>query len=124
MPTDYTIRDAAFAVEATHFEFQCLWAENDRRKRVTWEHVSMGYMHQVGTCAGMPVTVSIMFAILDGVLVAFYDATSMVVDHSMVEAWLKEESVAFARGNKCDGVNFHNCIGALPGLAKIVQAGA
>ncbi len=111
---DYTIRDADFVVEATHFEKHCLWGENDREKRVRWDDVSTGYMHTVGHLTvnrkKMPVTVCILFAVLNGKVVAFYEATSQVVDHRVVEAWLLQESPAYQAGNKCDAMNFHQCL--------------
>lgn len=112
---EFTISDADFVVEATHFEKFCLWGENDRERRVTWKDVSSGYMHTVGHLSvnrkKMPVVVSIFFAVLNDKVVAFYEATSQVVDHRMVEKWVESESPAFAAGNKCDAMNFHQCLG-------------
>lgn len=114
---DYSIRDAVFVVEATHCEKQCFWEQNSRSNRVKWEHVSMGYGHQVGTLkVGRkvhPVVVAVSFAILDGSLVAFYEPTSRVVDYDMVEAWVKAESPAYASGKECNADNFHHCLGAV-----------
>ena len=111
---DYSLGDAEYVVEATHFEMHCLWVENDREKRVTWEQVSSGYMHTVGYISvnrkKMPVTVTVFFAVLNGKVVAFYESTSQVVDHRMVEAWVKSESSAHRGGNRCDGMNFHQCL--------------
>ena len=117
---DYLLKDAKYVVEATHFEMLSLFGENERNRKVVWKHVSMGSLSTVGTlCVGgkdYPVCVSILFAILDGVLVAFYDAASRVVDHDMVEAWVKAESPAYASGKECNAINFHHCIRALPSL--------
>lgn len=114
IPRNYSISDADYVVEATHFEKHCLWGDNEREWRVIWDDVSSGLMHTVGHISvnrkKMPVTVSIFFAVLDGKVVAFYEATSQVVDHRMVEAWLQEESSAYRAGNKCDAMNFHQCL--------------
>lgn len=120
---DHSIRDAVFVVEATHAEKFCFWKLNDMEPRVKWEHVSMGYGHQVGALkVGRkvhPVVVAVSFAILDGSLVAFYEPTSRVVDYDMVEAWVKAESPAYASGKKCNADNFHHCLGAVVENKKI-----
>lgn len=112
--SDYTLRDADFVVEATHFEKFALWKENDHEQRVRWDDVSTGHMHTVGHLSvnrkKMPVVVSIFFAVLNGKVVAFYEATSQVVDHRMVEKWVESESPAYQAGDKCDAMNFHQCL--------------
>lgn len=111
---EYTIRDAEFVVEATHFEMLCLWGDNERNWWVTWDSVSSGHMPTIGHLTmnqmRMPVVVSVFFAILDGHVVAFYEPTSQVVDHCLVKAWLLRESPAYAAGQECDATNFHQCI--------------
>lgn len=115
--TEPNLRDAAYVVEATDAERFFLWRENHEgahRGRVRWEQAPGGYMHTVGHISvnrkRMPVTVCVYFAILDGHLIAFYDSTSQVVDHRMVEAWVKAESPAMAANKTCDAMNFAHCV--------------
>lgn len=110
MNVDPSIREAAFVVEATQFEKHCLWDRNDRDPRVKWEEITVGTMPTVGSFAGHPVVLSIFFAKLDGKLVAFYEACSAVVDHRMVEAWMGENSPAYAAGRRCNALNFIHCV--------------
>lgn len=114
MTRNYTLKDAEYVVEATFFEKHCLWKENEREGHVVWEDVSSGYMHTIQELpigdTRMPVTVQIFFAILDGKVVAFYEPTSQVVDHRLVDAWVSVESEAYRAGRKCNAMNFHQCL--------------
>ncbi len=115
---DANRRAAVYLVEADDFAQLRLWIENaeegDRQgwkspfKKVRWEQVGLGYGHEIGKFGGMPVCVCVSFARIKGHLVAFYEATSQVVDHRMVEEWLKTEFPS-SRG-KTNAQNFHNCL--------------
>lgn len=76
------------AIEASGCERQDLWECWHQRKRMLWEQCMSGLMTQVGTFADMPVCVSLQKARIDGHLVLFYHATSLVVQHDIVRAWL------------------------------------
>lgn len=52
----------------------------------------------------MPVCVSVTWNLLDGHLIAFYDPTSQVVDHRMVEKYIRDNCP-----RRVDAMNFHNC---------------
>lgn len=117
-------REAVYLVEATHFEHHALWLEHseearangwgDRRIRpVPWESISLGYHDTIGHFGRMPVHVSVSFARVLGQVIAFYQATSQVVDHRMIEKWRKKEFPS-ARG-RTDPWNFHTCLHALEG---------
>lgn len=112
-----------FAVEATRFEQQTLWLKH--HKELNWQDRSYGFGATVGRCADMPVVLSATFYIIQGHVVMFYEATSQVVDHRMVEAWV--DAGVTARWNsdtrraRTDANNFHLCIHA---LAELNQAQA
>jgi len=85
-------KTATHMVEATDFEAITLWKEwhhapTFMRKPLRWEAISLGFWQEVGKLAGFPVCVTVSFAKVEGALVAFYDATSRVVDHDMVKDW-------------------------------------
>lgn len=87
-------------------------------QRLAWEQLNPGYMVTVGECAGMPVCVCVTFARIRGRIVAFYYATSQVVDHRMVEKWLAKEFKppkwdSGTRTAHCDAQNFHLCASAI-----------
>lgn len=124
---DRNRRAAVFLVEATDYESRHLWVDYSeesarygwgdiRIPRVPWEQITLGYGKGIGQCAGMPVYVSVTFAKIHHHVVAFYEATSQVVDHRMVERWLKTEFPA-ARG-KTNPSNFHLCLYVLKELVS------
>jgi hypothetical protein len=87
-------KDVAYLVEATHFENHMLWVENHHRPLPNgvsipdWKQEGMGFMTCIGELAGRPVCVGGFYARINGIRVMFYEATSQVVDHDMVERWL------------------------------------
>lgn len=118
-----------YLIEATYEETHYLWTNwsdealalglgDSRMSRVPWEHISLGFGKTIGHFGPkgdeMPVHVSVWFArigssdLVKGHIIAFYEATSQVVDHRMVDKWLPEAFPA-SRG-KTNAANFHNCI--------------
>lgn len=82
------------------------------RPGTTWEqghgwHTTLGEVwigpKRLGRMSRMPVCVSVTWDLIAGQLVAFYEATSQVVDHRMVDAYIRENCMR--RGNV---LNFHN----------------
>ena len=121
--SDDRLARAEFVVEATDYERLCLWLEwadeadnlgSQRFPRIPWEQDSLGYMKQVGELAGHPVNVCLTFARINGKQVAFWEAVSNVIDHAMIEAWLKTQaSPRWDSGTRLaytNAMNFHHCI--------------
>jgi hypothetical protein len=114
-------RATVYLVEANDFTTIRLWLEwaeegagegwSSPFRRVPWQQIALGYTRIIGELAGMPVAVCVSFARIKGHVAAFYEATSEVVDHRMIEAWLESEFPA-ARG-RTDAMNFHRCLEAL-----------
>ena len=115
MSLDECLAATAFAVEASNFERHCLW--NTHHEQVHWKSCNAGYGVNIGKCAGMPVFVSVIFSVIDGHVVLFYEPTSQVVDWRMVEEWLKTTVPCTWKDNhwvgKADANNFHLCLNAL-----------
>ena len=101
-------------VEATSFEKHMLWAENGRKPVPrTWQENLSGLGETVGTVGSLPVCVSLSTALVDGRKLLFVDAVSRVVDHEMVDDWLRATlpRCAFREDgylNRVDATNFHN----------------
>jgi hypothetical protein len=101
-------------VEADSYAQHMLWAENRRREKpLKWTGNSRGLMETIGNLGGMPVCVSLFTAEIDGHKLLFIDATSQVVDHRMIDGWLKKTMPpsAFRKDgyiNRTDATNFHN----------------
>lgn len=98
-------------VEANSFEKMCLWREwNDMGK--SWVPTVHGYLATVGNVGDMPVCISILTETVEGQKILFWDATSRVVDHQMIEEWLKTIVTSALKEdgylNKTDAMNFHN----------------
>jgi hypothetical protein len=126
------IAETAFLVESTSFEHQVLWEKwsieavakkefitiPENRHRVLWEQLSPGFFQQIGKLGKHPVCVEVQFARIAGHVVAFYDATSRVVDHDMVKKWLEETFKvpkwdSGTRVAQTNASNFHSCVHAL-----------
>lgn len=118
---DHNTREAVYLVEATHFEVHALWLEyseealahgwgsaDTRIRRVPWQQIGLGYGANIGTFGKMPVVVAVSFARIHGQVVAFYEATSQVVDYRMVEKWRGKQFPA-ARG-RTNPMNFGHCL--------------
>lgn len=130
--TEARLAASLFLVEANSFEYHALWADHsheslwppyDQRlvKRaydpVHWEQVCDGKMEMVGKLGNREVWVSFRWAWLDGQLIAFWEATSQLVDHKLVDAWLaKHFTGRYDNGHRpatCDAMNFGHCLSAI-----------
>jgi len=119
------LRDTVFLVEATSYEHLCLWreyAEDSDRPRasnpVLWRQENEGRLITVGSLAGMPVTLSVKWDIINNIRVMFYDSPSVVTDMRMIERWLDENTNCPKWDNgtrlaRCDAMNFHLCLHAI-----------
>ena len=110
-----------------HFLFVKLNELNEKVKkiehtRVDWKDVSSGFSITIGHIKKMPVCVSFRFAFINGKKVCFYECTSRMTDHEMVENWLISRfqltNDGYTRWNHVDAANFHNCINSLDRLDK------
>lgn len=105
-------------VEANSFEHHALWRFNEMSILHQWESARSGLGTTVGKVGKMPVAISLSIDVIDGHRILFYHATSQVVDHRMVEDWLKknlpvtafEDSDPRKRMNHADAMNFHNAL--------------
>lgn len=108
-------KETMFVIEATSFEQQTLWEQFEGK--MAWVHISEGRSFTVGKLAGFPVCVRVSWARLNSQLVMFYDATSRVVDHEMVETFLKSKcNPKWDNGTRTsytDANNFHHAIQAI-----------
>lgn len=101
--------------EATSFEQHCLWRENTTERGVRWQDAGHGYLATVGHLGEHPVCISLLTAIIQDRIFLFYHATSRVVDHDMVRAWLQENLPVSAFNNRgdlnhSDATNFWNLV--------------
>jgi hypothetical protein len=87
------------------------------RPGTTWEQghgwlVTLGEVwigpKRLGRMSRMPVCVSVMWEIIGGKLIAFYESTSTVVDHRMVDKYIRENCERTG-----DVTNFHNVMGEI-----------
>lgn len=102
-------------VEADRYSAHMLWYENC--EKLEWIECNHGLGEIIGYVGDMPVNLSLTKATVDGKLIIFYDAVSMVVDHSIVEDWVSEIAKLvgavnqYGRIRKTDAMNFHNVLG-------------
>lgn len=97
-------------VDATSQEAHDLWVrfhyKPDGHAPLAWKQMNPGMWREIGTFGGMPVCVTVFWALVEGRLVAFVEGTSTVVHHGMIEEWSRE-TFKSAR-SRSDAANFHN----------------
>ncbi len=111
----------SFMVEANSFEHHQLWhkyhyAPSPNSPFVEkWEQHNPGHMITVGHINDRPIVVSIFYEFLNHKKLMFYYGCSQLVDHKMIEDWLKYHTEAThrydnnSRWSHCDAQNFHHC---------------
>lgn len=107
------LRGVVGSVEATNAEYHNLWEYWHSKRGKQWDQINSGLLPIVGRLAGMPICISLMKATVDGNLLLFWHATSQIVDHRAIEAWLEASLPDSARWpdgrlNRTDAMNFHN----------------
>lgn len=126
-------KEAVFLVEATSYEQLALWSDwavegarygrpDTADRRVAWEQLNPGFAAQAGKVGEYPVIVSVQFVRIEGCVVAFYEATSRVVDHEMVEEWVEHEFGSpkwdgETRTATTNAMNFGHCVSACRAIA-------
>ena len=106
-----------FVVNASSFEAQLLWEkfckdaiQKTDLNRYEWEQQNPGCSQTIGELDGRPVCLSLFWNKINGIMILFYEATSQVVDHLMVEKWLKKNccpKYEHGREAHCNAENFH-----------------
>jgi len=99
-------------VEATSYETMCLCKEHENE----WQQGGSGYGITVGKIKKHPVCISLLVNTVGGHRILFWEATSRIVDHKLIEAWfIKHLPVTAFRDNdprkylnKHNAMNFSN----------------
>lgn len=111
MDNDKKLKRIQFFVEADSFAQQSLWEKF--HKKIEWEQDLSGFGMTLGQIKKRPIFVSFSFAKIGGKYVCFYNATSQLVDHKMIEDYLeKNYPIKYDGGSRramTDANNFHNC---------------
>lgn len=110
------LADCWGAVEATDFERYALWIINDKKlegDKKSWDQNAMGHGRSVSSDPEDPTFISLLTAVVGGKKLLFYYATSTIVNHDSVRAWIEKNMPASARQkdgrvNHADANNFHN----------------
>ena len=124
LPGEEKLKRAFFFVNADSFSKHELWRKNqygEEEYKLDWVQDSSGFSIQVGNLyrksegeyKPMPVMVTCMFAIINGVYVCFYTSDSMVTDWDMVDKFIKKYAGKYDSGRTAmtNSDNFHHCIG-------------
>lgn len=125
MATDQRLARADFLVEATDGEQFALWerwaeeSQNASRRMLRWEQLS-GNSFRVGELDRRPVNVTIVWNLLNGKLVGFWEAHSQVVDHVQIDAWFHRNYKTTWQGRpaRCNAMNFHHAVEVLGAAPK------
>lgn len=131
MKLDKRFQDTEYTVEANSFEKHTLWQNfslealdfkrnkltpealaEETKYRVNWKDDSMGSSMQIGEINKRPICVTFFWTKINNRLIMFYECTSQLVDHEMLQNWLKKYCNPQHQGSRsnCDAFNFHNCI--------------
>jgi hypothetical protein len=110
---DY-LTSCVYAVEATSCESLQIWDDFsnpesqycDVRPRMDWNEVH-GWLETIGRLDNRPICISIRIVELNGHRVAFWEATSQLVDYEMIEQWFEKKYPYLKR---TDAMNVHNAI--------------
>lgn len=112
-----------FVVEADDYAQQKLW--EDWHKKLSWEPSTRGEMIQIGSILDRPIVITLFVHTLQGHKVLFYNATSQLVDHQMVEEWLEKHcNPKWDNGTRrahTDANNFHHVINHLDDLTHVTK---
>lgn len=80
------LNDTKLVVKATNFEVFSFWQETQDKSKWVQEP---GYSIKLGELAGLPVTMSLAWEIVDGKRVLFWDLISQVSDQEMAINYFK-----------------------------------
>ena len=110
------LKETQFVVDATSDEMQMLWEKFcDQSMYKTplnvykWEQLNPGCVKTLGKLADMPVCMSMHWHRINGIMVMFYEGTSQVVDHRMIDQWIEENvhcKDEDGRLAQCNAANF------------------
>lgn len=97
------LKNSLYAVESTSFERMTLWREYATQavgkpgcppvaspNAVKWEQDNSGIGCAVGQIGDRPVMLSFLWTDIDGRTIVFWECTSQVADHKMIEEWMKK----------------------------------
>lgn len=122
--------DIAGCVEATDFERHCLWDFNDRVGKRQWKETGHGYLPTIGQINAdntwLPITISVLTAVIDDHKILFYHSPSRVTDHDAVRKWLDTNmpKTAFREDEWLNNTNAQNFCNVFNfGMAKILLKG-
>lgn len=102
-------------VEATSYEKHVLWDKLHNGKGYTWEQSLSGPIVTIGYLDKRPVCISLFVHKINDRRILFIDATSGVVDWTMIDKWLEKNlpKTAFRDNgylNKSDAQNIYNVV--------------
>lgn len=106
------VQTTEYVCMASSFETLSLWKKWNKECGHQWKEQPDGRMLTIGRFNDMPITLTLQWAEVSGVIVMFVEPTSRVVDHEMVETWLQEHCNGARTDNsafiqKSDAMNFH-----------------
>ena len=94
-------------VEATNCEADYLWRDYHCKQDYKWVSNLSGFGCIVGQIGDMPIFVSLLTNEVGGEKILFIHATSQVVDHRVIDAWL---DMHLPEAPRTDARNFGNIL--------------
>lgn len=110
---DPRFADTVLFVEATMFEEQCLFMENERTYHFDWAQ-DTGFIMTIGTLADRRVGISFRWATINGLRVVFYEGANEIVDFAMIDDWFEMNDISRLSKEgyqqRCDAASFYRCL--------------
>jgi hypothetical protein len=95
--------------EANSYEKMCLWREYHEDRKISWEPgTGGGPMITIGMSKDeRPTVLCLCVDIVDGKRVLFFDATSQLVDHKLIDEYVAN---TWPNVRRTDAMNFSNIL--------------
>ncbi len=121
---DAKMQQVEFFVEVGDNDYMSLWEKFSHESQTRWGEYEIPKVHwlqepegrvlRIGYLVGMPVNISVVYARLNGHLVCFWEAISMVVHHDMCQKWFESRyRPTYDHGARLayvNATNFHHCL--------------
>lgn len=105
---EHLLIDSICRVECNSASMQLLWEKYSNV--YNWETKLPSFVKVIGYLNRRPITLSITFATIQGKLIAFWEPTSELIDHAMIEKWFFTFYGKVTPENSIDDNNFFNVI--------------
>lgn len=116
---------AQFLIEASSEEYSLLFNYWSEICGFPWKEQSLGGVYTIGYLDNRPLCVTLTYAFLGGVPVAFYYGSSQLVDHERISQWINKEITCLktpdsdGRRRHTNATNFGHAIAYVESITQL-----